>query len=125
MTTWVLSIDKDHPQHWRYAVQHKVWDLKTHRKIRHGDIVYFWQGKGTLLGRGFVGDGVSDSPSSGLPWDGSGSVQYKGRITFNRIDLYTGDDIKGAQIEGAFGGTRLASQAPHSDDSVDGSARSP
>lgn len=118
MTSWILSIDKDHPQHWGYAVTHRVWDLRTRRNTRRGDIVYFWQSGRTLVGRGLVRDDVHDSPSTGLPWDDGGTVPYNGRITFDWLDDYEGDHLTWADIQVALGGKPFASQAPHSDDSV-------
>ncbi|GAA2241187.1 hypothetical protein GCM10010401_12400 [Rarobacter faecitabidus] len=29
MTSWILAIDADHPQHWDYAKRDKVWDLRV------------------------------------------------------------------------------------------------
>lgn len=49
MTVWVLSIDKDHPQHWEYAKRDKVWDLRTRKEIEAGDTVYFWQSRKSLV----------------------------------------------------------------------------
>lgn len=118
MTSWILSIDKDHPQHWKYAVQHQVWDLRTRRNIRRGDIVYFWQSGRTLVGRGLVRDDVHDSPRTGLPWDDGGSVPYNGRVTFDWLEDYSGDHVSWADIQDALGSKPFASQAPHSDDSL-------
>ena len=41
MASWVLSISEDFPQHWGYAVRHGMWDLRKHRDIRAGDLIYF------------------------------------------------------------------------------------
>lgn len=118
MTSWVLSIDKDHPQHWRYAKREQVWDLRTRRNLRRGDTVYFWQAGASLVGRGRVATDVHDSPSAGLPWDDGGDVIYNGRVTFEWLEDYSGESLSWAEVKqrtGIPGGPNLA---PHTDSSI-------
>lgn len=114
MTVWVLSIDKDHPQHWEYAKRDKVWDLRTRRHIEAGDTIYFWQSQRSLVGRGVVARDVTDSPTSGLPWDDTET--YQGRITFSHLEDYLGDEVKWSRLQELTGLKGTPNFAPRTDD---------
>lgn len=49
MTSWVITIDKDHPQHWGIAKQHRFWDMTKHLPIELGDTIYFWQAGDSMV----------------------------------------------------------------------------
>ena len=49
MTSWVITIDKDHPQHWGIAKQHQFWDMTKHFPIQLGDHIYFWQAGDSMV----------------------------------------------------------------------------
>jgi len=82
MTSWVITIAKDFPQHWDYAQQHQLWDFTRSRRrdIRAGDQLYFW-----LAGTGFVGTATATSDlmeqeQGDGPWDDEGPGRYAYRV---------------------------------------------
>lgn len=88
MTSWVLSIDEDHPQHWDYARDAGFWDLRTSRNIQAGDLVYFWQTKGSFVGRVratsdvYPIDGTVQPPGPWDDWPGT----YEARFQLTVLD---------------------------------------
>lgn len=119
MTSWILSISKDFPQHWNYAKRDQVWDLRTKRDIQGGDIVYFWLAKGSLLGRGMAARDIRDSPAVGLPWDdANGDTTYTGRIDFEWTEDYDGPPMSWTELKSATGISGAAHLAPRSSDTV-------
>jgi hypothetical protein len=82
MTSWVITIAKEFPQHWDYAQQHQLWDFTRSRRrdIRAGDQLYFW-----LAGTGFVGTATATSDlmeheDGDGPWDDEGLGRYAYRV---------------------------------------------
>lgn len=52
MTSWIVKIGKDTPQHWGFARDDRFWDVRepgSFRKIEPGDNIFFW-----LSGSGFT-----------------------------------------------------------------------
>lgn len=118
MTSWIISIDKDHPQHWDYAKRDKAWDLRTRREIRRGDTVYFWQATQGLAGRGLVAADVRDSPTTGLPWDDGGTTRYNGRIDFAWLQDYEGAGLTWSEVQGRTGIAGGPNIVPRTSDSA-------
>ena len=89
-TSWVLSIDETHPQHWDYAIGTGFWDLRTSRKIQAGDLVYFWQTKGSFVGRVRATSDVYPIDASTAqpgPWDDWPGT-YEARFDFALLDAH-------------------------------------
>lgn len=87
MTSWVLSIDAAHPQHWDYAQQAGFWDLRTKRGIGAGDLVYFWQSGQSFAGRVRATTDVYDLQPGMTPgpWD-DWPGPYRARFDFEVLD---------------------------------------
>ncbi|SDD84060.1 HNH endonuclease [Sanguibacter gelidistatuariae] len=118
MTSWVLSIDAEHPHHWDVAKRDLIWDLRTRRNIERGDTVYFWVAQRGLAGRGVVTADVVDSPPMGLPWDDAHETRYRGRIGFSRLEDYDGPKLTWTELSAGTGLGGAAHLAPKSSDSV-------
>jgi hypothetical protein len=87
MTSWVLTIDSNYPQHWDIAKQNGFWDMTAHRDVIQGDLLYFWLAKGSLLGQArATSDAVAITPLSKKPWDDAGVRYYSWRFTFELLD---------------------------------------
>ena len=94
MASWILSIDKDHPQHWRYAVEHGLWDLRTPRTIQE------WQmscTSGKAVQGGWVGRvqaredeyAIDEETAAAGPWDDWGTDSpkpYRARFALDVLD---------------------------------------
>lgn len=87
MTSWVVTIDRQHPNHWAIAKNSGFWDLTRHRPIERGDTVYFWQ-----AGRSFIAqtrattDAVPITSRMSASWEDSGTRQYASRFEFEVLD---------------------------------------
>lgn len=87
MQAWLLTISKDFPQHWDYAVEHGLWDMITPRSIRAGDVVYFWQPGKSFLGKvRALTDAIAIDPAAVTPgpwddWPGPEEKPYAARFT--------------------------------------------
>ena len=46
MTSWVITIDKGHPQHWAIAKHHSFWDMTKFFPIGLGDTILLLAGRG-------------------------------------------------------------------------------
>lgn len=87
MTSWVVSIDGDHPNHWQIAKRSGFWDLSKERDIQQGDLVYFWQaGKSFLAKTRATTDAVPIAPGMPASWEDSGKRQYASRFEFEVLD---------------------------------------
>ena len=85
MTTWVLWISKDYPQHWSRAVDHGLWDMLRVRDVKAGDDVYFWQAgsKSRLLGWVRVTTTARPLATGEIgPWDDATTAPYQRRFHF-------------------------------------------
>lgn len=84
MTSWVVTIDAQHPEHWKIAKAHGFWDMTKFRKVAFGDLVYFWQAGGSLLAQCQVTQGSFPiSPTHPTPWEDSGKRPYVARFHFD------------------------------------------
>lgn len=85
MSSWVVTISKDYPQHWDYARQHGVWDMPKRFPIRAGDRVYFRLAGGPLLGQTLAtSDPQPLTTTDEVPWD-DGREPYTTRFTFQLL----------------------------------------
>lgn len=109
MASWVLSISKIFPQHWSYAFESGMWDLRKHRDIRAGDLVYFWQSgsKGGWVGRtradedAYLIDVEAVEPG---PWDDwPGSPVYRSRFAMTVLDSAPAQNVPWGQVQDDLG----------------------
>lgn len=85
MTSWVITISKDYPQHWDYAKKHGLWDMPKNFPVRSGDLVYFRLARGDLLGQTVATSGARPmTAADAVPWD-DGRDPYTTRFTFDLL----------------------------------------
>lgn len=85
MTSWVITISKEQPQHWGYAREHGLWDMPKNFPIRSGDLVYFRVAGGGLVGQTVATrDARPMSSRDEVPWD-DGRDPYTTRFTFRLL----------------------------------------
>ncbi|MCM3659411.1 HNH endonuclease [Georgenia satyanarayanai] len=119
MTSWVLTIDKNYPNHWDIAKEHKLWDMATARPIKGGDVVYFWVSQYGFIGRAEVAESaVPLSGSEDLPWTDDGERQYVSRFRFGRTADAGAGRVTWTEVQENTGFRQSPSWAPHTDDSV-------
>lgn len=105
MTSWVLTIAKEYPNHWDIAKENGLWDMTKSRAIQRGDRVYFW----VTGGRGLVGRvEVSDDArilgeDEALPWTDAGERSYVSRFDFRRAEDFTGHPVGWTDVAEATG----------------------
>lgn len=88
MTTWIFGIDEENPQHWEFAKQHGFWDMTKRVGVAPGDLAYFWQSAGSLLGLVRVTSDVEEMPlGTPMPWnlDDTKRDKYRFRYTLDVI----------------------------------------
>ena len=84
MTSWIVFIHKDHPEHWGIARDAGFWDMTSHHKIELGDTVYFWQASGSLVSQCTATTAAYPIESTDRqPWDDTGTRTYKARFEFD------------------------------------------
>jgi hypothetical protein len=85
MPTWIIGIDRDNPEHWEYAQQHRFWDMTTSRPFMVGDTLYFWQAGASLLGSVRVTRATEEiGPGTWMPWNLADDKRekYRHRVHF-------------------------------------------
>lgn len=83
MTSWVITIDRDHPQHWGIAKRHGFWDMTKAYPIRHGDLIYFWQAGASLVSRcRATASAYPIGRGHRTPWLDGGLRTYRSRVDF-------------------------------------------
>jgi hypothetical protein len=81
MTSWVITIDKDHPQHWDIAKRHRFWDMTKHFPIGLGDTVYFWQAGGSMVAQcRATASAFPIGIGHRTPWEDGGLRTYRARV---------------------------------------------
>lgn len=86
MTSWVITIDKAHPQHWAVAKKHGFWDMTGFHKVGLGDTIYFWQAGGSLVSQCVATTAAYPvTPDTAGPWEDSGARIYRGRFHFDVV----------------------------------------
>lgn len=85
MTSWIIGIDAQNPQHWGMAKVHRFWDMTRSRDFAANDTLYFWQGGGSLLGSVRVTRSTYElRPGTWMPWnlDDAKRADYSYRVEF-------------------------------------------
>lgn len=101
MATWVITIDRNFPQHWGIAAKNRVWDYPASRKVRAGDELYFWQSGDTFVGRATAkADAFPLPDGASVPWEDNGERTYT-----TRVDLQWAEQLPPVKIQP---GTTLA-----------------
>ncbi|MCF8570461.1 HNH endonuclease [Gordonia sp. HY002] len=108
MTAWIVTISRDYPDHWDYAVEREFWDITNAKDIRAGDDVFFWQS-----GQSFVGwtrvtqDAVPiEETMPEAPWN---DRPYKRRFSFELVSDDLRTDIRWGKMAAATGVRELPS----------------
>lgn len=84
MTSWVVFIHKNHPEHWDIALGANFWDMTSHHKVELGDTVYFWQAGASLVSQTTATTSAYPIDSTDKqPWDDTGTRTYKARFEFD------------------------------------------
>lgn len=119
MTSWVLTIAKEYPNHWEIAKDKGLWDMATSRPIKAGDVVYFWISKRGFVGRVEVSDGATPlTGNEDLPWTDEGEREYVSRFRFRTAADMAADQVSWSDVQQNTGFRQSPSWAPHSDDST-------
>lgn len=115
MAAWLLTISKDYPDHWDYAKRDGLWDMITHRRIKAGDVVYYWQSGASLLGKVLVLEYAYDIDPSTVepgPWDdwpGSEEKPYRWRFPLQVLAPSSVQQPTWTQVHEATGLSKNAS----------------
>lgn len=91
MSTWIFGIDAANPQHWDFAKREGFWDMTQNRPVRRGDLIYFWQAGGSLLGLvRATSDVIEMAPGTPMPWNLDDEKRHKYRYRFT-LDVIAED----------------------------------
>lgn len=83
MTSWIITIDKGHPQHWAIAKRHGFWDMTKSFPIQHGDTVYFWQAGGSMVSKcRATASAFAINGGWRTPWLDGGLRNYRASVEF-------------------------------------------
>jgi hypothetical protein len=82
MTSWIVVINREYPQHWEIAARHGFWDMTGGHNITEGDDVYFWQAGGSLVSHTVAMTDAVPLQATDRPWEDSGERQYTHRFHF-------------------------------------------
>jgi putative restriction endonuclease len=83
MTSWVVTIDRQHPQHWEIAKRHGFWDTTKFFPVGFGDRVYFWQAGGSMIAQCRATTSAHRiTRDRTTPWEDGGSRVYRARFHF-------------------------------------------
>ncbi|MGC0252472.1 HNH endonuclease [Pseudactinotalea sp. Z1748] len=118
MTSWVLTIASDYPQHWDIAKEELLWDMTNHRQIEQDDVVYFWlAGHNQFLGPAEVARPAARlSGDEKLPWHDDGERRYRTRIHFSwAADAVVGE-VRWKEVQEQTGITQGLNTIPHTAD---------
>lgn len=86
MTSWVVLIANNYPQHWNIAKEHGFWDMTSRREVALGDTVYFWQAGGSILSQcTATSSAYPMTAQDELPWEDSGEREYVARFHFDLL----------------------------------------
>lgn len=122
MTSWIVKIGKDFPQHWSFAVEDGFWDVRrpgAFKRLRADDDVFFWlTGGGEAAGlQGWVR--VMRPPTeitAGMPrahWVDVDSGGYTHRFSFELVSdkLRRPPSPSWAELQ-EIAGRKFSAQAP-------------
>lgn len=106
MTSWIVGIDKENPEHWAFAQQAQFWDMTKNRRFDVGDTLYFWQAGQSLLGSVKVTRSTYEiPPRTQMPWniDDAKRDQYRYRVEFTVEHASSIDTPTWSQLQAATG----------------------
>lgn len=120
MTSWVLTIAPEYPEHWDIAKEHMLWDMTTHRQIERGDVVYFWLARNDrFVGRAEIAEPAARlTGNEAVPWIDGGERDYKTRIRFSAVSDSVAGQIRWKQVQERTGITQGLNTIPRTDDSA-------
>ncbi|RPF29033.1 HNH endonuclease [Georgenia muralis] len=124
MTSWVLTIAEDYPNHWEIAKENGLWDMTTHRPIERADRVYFWVTGGMgFVGRVLVTRGAHAlADNAVLPWTDQGKREYVSRFEFAQAEDYGAEPVSWTAVAKVTGWARrpdYASATPRQDSAAE------
>lgn len=111
MSTFIILIDRNTPEHWEYAKNNGFWDLqKDWRGLADGDTAYFWVTgtPGRVVGRAHLTSGKRPLPSNTTHAWSPGDAR-RGDYHY-RIDLADFEDLPKVPLQ--WGEVRAATGAP-------------
>ena len=104
MTSGIVAIEKNHPEHWQIAAQLGFWDMTKNIKIGLGDVVYFWQSQKSLVSQTVVTSPAEPlTADDRLPWEDSGVRTYTHRFTFRVMSENARRQPTWSQLQSATG----------------------
>lgn len=106
MAAWIIGIDEANPEHWDYAKTHGFWDMTVHRAFEIGDVLYFWQAGGSLLGSALVTEATHEiAAGTWMPWnlEDIKRGQYRNRVRFNVLDEASAGTPRWGELAAATG----------------------
>lgn len=120
MTSWVLTIASDYPEHWDIAKEHMLWDMTRHREIAPGDVVYFWlAGHDRFIGRAEIAaPAIRLTGTESLPWIDGGQRDYTTRVRFSNVSDAIAGSMKWKQVQEKTGITQGLNTIPRTDDTA-------
>lgn len=84
MTSWIVLIASNYPQHWKIAKSNGFWDMTSRRDVALGDTVYFWQAGGSILSQcTATSSAYPMTAEDAEPWEDSGEREYVARFHFD------------------------------------------
>ena len=110
MSSWIIPISKNLPQHSRIALREKLWDMRTDQKVKVGDLVYFYLPPFGLVAMLEATESARPLQASDeRPWLDSST--YKSRFHFDVLSTEPLRDAGPAQIQEGVG-RRLVFSSP-------------
>lgn len=104
MTSWIVAIDRNYPQHWRIAVTHGFWDMTQERPVEAGDDVFFWQASKSLVGHvRATSDAHLSVMGTGSPWDDAAVRRYRCRFDFDLVSTTPKSQPRWVEVSEATG----------------------
>lgn len=103
MSSWIIPIDAQNPEHWGIAVRDGVWDTTKRNKIQRGDVSYFWQvgNPSHIAGSAIAQSSVEALEGAPLPWNIEDAKRgdYKWRIQLQHLQTGSSRDLDWKQIQ--------------------------
>lgn len=115
MESYLFAIDRSNPEHWSYAVRDGIWDTTkrlVQQPISVGDLMYFWQSGGGIVGVASATSAMYKRGSAPMPWnvDDDKLGDYKWRIDLSPIQSGSATPLTWPEIAAETGTPAL--QAP-------------
>lgn len=111
MSSWIILVGTDYPQHWAIAKEHGFWDMTMNHPVHLGDTIYFWQAGGSLLAQcEATSPHYPISPAMELPWDDSADGRYVARFTLRVLSEAPNAQPSWGEVRRLMGNDRLPLQ---------------